>query len=179
MSITIQVSDSSDITATLTSSDTISVHVTTGLQGPAGADGAAGADGSDGSPDTAAQIKTKYESNDDTNAFTDSEKTKLANTEISAQLDDRDTANRDRSNHTGTQAIATVDGLETALDSKSEPLTNVVEYSDGTYRYYVGDTTDGWQVNRETRSLPWVRTKASGATGKPTDLAAAQSETYA
>lgn len=39
--------------------------------------------------------------------------------ETPAQLDARDTADRDRANHTGTQAISTVSGLQTALDAKS------------------------------------------------------------
>lgn len=38
--------------------------------------------------------------------------------ESTTQLNARDTANRDRANHTGAQAIATVTGLQTALDSK-------------------------------------------------------------
>ena len=57
---------------------------------------------------TATDVKSMYESNLDTNAFTDAEKTKLASTEISSQLDLRDIANRDRANHTGTQPIDTV-----------------------------------------------------------------------
>lgn len=38
-----------------------------------------GGGGGGGSPDTSAQVKSKYESNTNTNAFTDAEKTKLAN----------------------------------------------------------------------------------------------------
>jgi|GEM_PF-3123915 len=51
--------------------------------------------------------------------LTSSERTKISNSETSAQLNTRDTANRTRSNHTGTQAIATVNGLQAALDGKS------------------------------------------------------------
>ena len=44
-----------------------------------------------------------------TNLFlTGSERTKLSNTEISSQLDSRDTNNRMRSNHTGTQLLSTI-----------------------------------------------------------------------
>jgi hypothetical protein len=64
------------------------------------------------------------------------------------------------------------------ISRKSEPLDNVSEYSDGTYRYYVGDTATGWQVNRETRSLPWVRTKATGTSDKPASLSECQAESY-
>jgi hypothetical protein len=40
--------------------------------------------------------------------------------ETPAQLDARDTANRDRANHTGTQAISTVSGLLSELNSKAK-----------------------------------------------------------
>lgn len=49
---------------------------------------------------TAADIKAAYESNDNTNAFTDSEKLKLDDTEVTAQLDARDTYNRNTDSHT-------------------------------------------------------------------------------
>lgn len=42
----------------------------------------------------------------------------IADFETTTQLNTRDTANRSRTNHTGTQAISTVSGLQTALDSK-------------------------------------------------------------
>ena len=48
----------------------------------------------------------------------------LDNTETTAELDARDTANRDRANHTGEQAISTVTGLQTALDSVDLTLNN-------------------------------------------------------
>ena len=57
---------------------------------------------------TASEIEVLYEGIADTNKYTDAEKTKLSNTEITTQLNDRDTANRDRANHTGTQSIDTV-----------------------------------------------------------------------
>jgi hypothetical protein len=43
----------------------------------------------------------------------------LANYETTTQLNARDTANRARSNHTGTQAISSVSGLQTTLDAKA------------------------------------------------------------
>lgn len=46
------------------------------------------------------------------------EASSIANFETTAQLNARDTANRSRDNHTGTQAISTVTGLQTALDGK-------------------------------------------------------------
>ena len=90
----------------------------------------------------AASIKTAYESNADTNAYTDAEKTKLAGIEALAEVNNISDINatdltdngdstlhyhasdRDRANHTGEQAISTVTGLQTALDGK-EPTINL------------------------------------------------------
>lgn len=54
--------------------------------------------GGAGSTETAASIKTKYESNTDTNAFTDAEKAKLAGIETAATAD-----------QTGTEIVAAID----------------------------------------------------------------------
>lgn len=63
----------------------------------------------------------------------------IANFETSTQLNNRDTANRNRDNHTGTQAISTVDGLQTVLDSKEPNIT-----SGTTSQYWRGDKS--WQT---------------------------------
>lgn len=76
--------------------------------------------------ETAATVKTKYESNPDTNAFTDARRDKLDNTETTAELNARDTANRDRANHTGSQDISTVSGLESALNDRLQNITGLV-----------------------------------------------------
>jgi len=57
-------------------------------------------------------LNNKLESND------------IANFETTTELNSRDTANRDRANHTGTQAISTVNGLQTALNGKQETLVS-------------------------------------------------------
>lgn len=44
----------------------------------------------------------------------------LVDFETSTQLNARDNANRNRANHTGTQAISTISGLQAALDSKQD-----------------------------------------------------------
>jgi hypothetical protein len=46
----------------------------------------------------------------------------ISDFETTSQLDTRDSANRDRTNHTGTQPISTVDGLETALDNLQDEI---------------------------------------------------------
>ena len=74
------------------------------------------------------EVKSLYEQNPDTNAFTDAEKAKLALTETHVELNGRDIANRNRANHTGTQSLDTV--TETAVkkimtDVERAKLANV------------------------------------------------------
>lgn len=52
--------------------------------------------------------------------FTDAEKTKLSGITSGATVNATDAQLRDRTTHTGTQAISTVSGLQTALDLKLE-----------------------------------------------------------
>lgn len=67
---------------------------------------------------TGAQIKSEYEAQPDTNVFDDSEKYKLAGIADDATKNSTDATLLNRANHTGTQAISTVDGLSDALDQK-------------------------------------------------------------
>lgn len=67
---------------------------------------------------TAAQVKTLYESNADTNAYTTAEKTKLSGIATGATVNSPDATLLNRANHTGTQAISTVANLQTTLDAK-------------------------------------------------------------
>lgn len=64
---------------------------------------------------TAAQIKTTYESNPDTNGFSDAEKAKLGAIAASATANATDAQLRDRSLHTGTQAASTISDLAAAV----------------------------------------------------------------
>ena len=57
---------------------------------------------------TAADVKTKYETNADTNAFTDADESKLDGIDAGATLNATDAALRARSSHTGTQTLATI-----------------------------------------------------------------------
>lgn len=72
---------------------------------------------------TPAQLKSLYESNPDTNAFTDLEKSKLAGIATEATKNQTDTYLRNRANHTGSQAMSTITGLSGALDSKEPKFT--------------------------------------------------------
>lgn len=104
---------------------------------------------------TAGEIKTAYESNADTNAYTDAEKTKLTGIEAGAQvntvvpadiadfettteLNARDTANRARANHTGTQAASTISDLDTAVAANSSVAANTAKVTNATH---TGDVT--------------------------------------
>jgi hypothetical protein len=89
---------------------------------------------------TGAEIKAAYEAEADTNAYTDSEKAKLAAIEAEATKNATDAQLRDRSTHTGTQAISTVTGLQTALDAKIE--TADLAYMSYIKRSSTDDTTD-------------------------------------
>lgn len=82
---------------------------------------------------TGAEIKAAYESESDTNAFTDAEKTKLGGIAAQATKNATDAALRDRSTHTGTQAQDTIDNLPQDLADRplrSEmPFASIVQYS--------------------------------------------------
>ena len=73
---------------------------------------------------TDAEIKIAYENNTDTNAYTDVEKAQVAATEITTQLNARDTTNRLRDNHTGTQLANTISDL-TARIKTDETTTSI------------------------------------------------------
>lgn len=64
---------------------------------------------------TAAQIKTAYESNPDTNGYSDAEKAKLGAIAAGATANAADAQLRDRSTHTGTQTASTISDLAAAV----------------------------------------------------------------
>lgn len=66
---------------------------------------------------TDAQIKTQYENNANTNAFTDTEKTKLLGIENNATANDTDANLKNRANHTGTQIAATISDFAASVRS--------------------------------------------------------------
>lgn len=122
---------------------------------------------------TNANIKSMYEANSNTNAFTDAEQSKLSGIEVGAEennISDVDatdltdggdttlhyhTSDRNRENHAGTQAISTVSGLQTALDGKSATSHNhsgVYEPADGTIlkEADIGVTVQAYDTNNAT-----------------------------
>lgn len=81
--------------------------------------------GAPATPLTAAQVKALYESNPDTNGYSDAEKTKLAGIAVGATANSSDAALLNRANHTGMQAIDTITNLQAALDAKATTFTAV------------------------------------------------------
>lgn len=75
------------------------------------------------------QVKQLYESNPDTNAFTDPEKSKLAGVATGATANATDAQLRDRATHTGVQAISTITGLQGELDNISTTYVTKAEFN--------------------------------------------------
>ena len=126
-------------------------------------------------PITASQVKLLYESNPDTNAFTDADKAKLDGIEEGATANSTDAYLLNRANHTGTQAISTVAGLQGELDDRvlnnDSRLTNSREWiaetvpqaeaEDGT-----STTRRAWTAQRVRQAIAaWWNSTAS-ASGK-------------
>lgn len=101
----------------------------------------------DASTYTATDVKTKYESNPDTNAFTDAEQAKLSGIEAGAEVNNISDANvtsltggadstlhfhasdRDRANHTGTQPASTISDFDTEVANNSAVAANTAKVS--------------------------------------------------
>ena len=83
---------------------------------------------------TPAQIKSLYESNPDTNGYTDAEKSKLSGIEANATENSSDASLRDRSTHTGTQSANTITGLaDVATSGDYDDLDNLPTLFSGNY----------------------------------------------
>ena len=78
----------------------------------------------EGTTETAASIKSKYESNEDTNAYTDAEKSKLASIEDGAEVNDANTTLQGNTFNGNSQLVqTTADGKLPAIDGSN--LTNL------------------------------------------------------
>lgn len=80
--------------------------------------------GGESSPLTASQVKLLYESNPDTNAYTDAEQAKLDGIATGATANSTDVELRDRSTHTGTQLASTISDFSAAA-SAAAPVQSV------------------------------------------------------
>jgi hypothetical protein len=108
---------------------------------------------------TGAEIKVAYEGEADTNAYTDAEKLKLADTEITSQLDIRDTANRNTDNHTD----GTINGVYTLAERTKLAAIDqeVATTSDVTF-----NTVNGRDIDVDGAKLDLIE---DGATADQTD----------
>jgi len=80
---------------------------------------------------TASEVKALYESNADTNAFTDADETKLASVESGATANQTDAFLLDRANHTGTQVMATISDAGLLATEDNVNLTYVANPTQG------------------------------------------------
>ena len=100
---------------------------------------------------TAAEIKTSYESNADTNAFDDVALAKLAGVDPGATANDTDAFLVDRENHTGTQTAATIsDFSESAAAGTDNNQTGTAYTLVLTDRNNVSVTMDSTAANTVT-----------------------------
>jgi hypothetical protein len=87
---------------------------------------------------TAADVKTLYESNANTNEFDDAEQTKLAGIAAGATVNDTDANLKNRANHTGTQLASTISDFDTAVSSNAAVADNTAKVTNATH---TGDVT--------------------------------------
>jgi hypothetical protein len=87
---------------------------------------------------TAADVKTLYESNANTNEFDDAEQTKLAGIAAGATVNDTDANLKNRANHTGTQTAATISDFDTEVANNSAVAANTAKVTNATH---TGDVT--------------------------------------
>jgi len=127
---------------------------------------------------TDAEIKTAYENNGNTNAFTDSEQTKLGGITAGATVNSTDAFLLARANHTGVQLIATISDAgalasldtvsTTEIDNEAVILTKITNISTATI---LGRNTAG-SGSPEELSATVVRAilnVENGATADQTD----------
>jgi len=103
---------------------------------------------------TAAEVKTLYESNADTNEFDDAEQTKLAGIAANATANDTDSNLKNRANHTGTQLAATISDLTSSI-------TTVVESdaSGATSAEYTPTVISRSNIDSDPTILQWGYTR--------------------
>jgi len=87
---------------------------------------------------SAADVKTLYESNANTNEYDDAEQTKLAGIAAGATANDTDSNLKNRANHTGTQLAATISDFDTEVANNTDVAANTAKVTNATH---TGDVT--------------------------------------
>lgn len=87
----------------------------------------------------------------------------ISNFETTTQLNTRDTANRNRDNHTGTQAIATVTNLQTTLDNK-QPIATVLTNTTASFTTAQETKLAGIETGAQVNTVTSVASKTGAVT---------------
>ena len=87
---------------------------------------------------SAADVKTLYESNANTNEYDDAEQTKLAGIAAGATANSSDATLLGRANHTGTQLAATISDFDTEVSNNTDVAANTAKVTNATH---TGDVT--------------------------------------
>ena len=88
-----------------------------------------------------AEIKTGYENNADTNAFTDAEQTKLTGIETAATANSTDVVLLARANHTGTQLAATISDFDATVSANAAVAANTAKVTNVSTALSTGTVT--------------------------------------
>jgi len=105
---------------------------------------------------TASEIKTSYESNADTNAFTDAEKTKLSGIEASADVTDATNVAAAGALMSGTAVISDLNDVSSTTPTDGQVLTY--------------DTVNGWQPESPTGAVDSVNGQTGAVSLDTADL---------
>lgn len=87
---------------------------------------------------SAADVKTLYESNANTNEYDDAEQTKLAGIAAGATVNSSDATLLARANHTGTQTAATISDFDAEVSNNTDVAANTAKVTNATH---TGDVT--------------------------------------
>lgn len=109
---------------------------------------------------TDAEIKTAYENNADTNAFTDAEQTKLSGIATGATANSTDTELLKRVNHTGTQTASTISDFDTEVSNNTSVAANTAKTSFPGF-----GTTAGTALEGDTALLQLGTTSSTALAG--------------
>ena len=96
---------------------------------------------------SAADVKTLYESNANTNEYDDAEQTKLAGIAAGATVNSSDATLLARANHTGTQTAATISNFDAEVSNNTDVVANTAKVSNATH---TGDVTGSTALSLAT-----------------------------
>jgi hypothetical protein len=110
---------------------------------------------------TAAQVKTLYESNANTNEYDDTEQTKLAGIAAGATVNDTDSNLKNRANHTGTQLASTISDFDTEVSNNSSVAANTAKVTNATH---TGDVTGSTALTIADNAVTAAKISATDTT---------------